>query len=139
MRYTYKATLKELDEIAGQIITDAGNHRIFALKGELGAGKTTLIQYLCKKLGVEDVVNSPTFAIMNEYRRLDGEPVFHFDFYRIKSVSEAYDLGYEQFFFSNNYCFIEWPEKIESLLNFPKATIFITSENGPREILMLVD
>ena len=139
MIYQYSASLEELDDVARQIITDAGQCHFFTLDGELGAGKTTLIQSMCKCLGVEDMVNSPTYAIMNEYMRMNGEPVYHFDFYRIKNVSEAYDLGYEHFFFSNNYCFVEWPGKIESLLNFPKAAIFITSENGPRTITMTVD
>ena len=140
MKYQYSAAdVVELESVARQIIADAGNNHFFALYGTLGAGKTALVKAFCKTLVVEDEVSSPTFSIMNEYRRVDGTPVYHFDFYRIKSETEAYDLGYEHFFFSNNYCFIEWPEKIESLLDFPKATIFITSENGWRQILMITD
>ena len=117
MEYHYSAAdLSQLQIVSGQIIKDAGNYRFFAIYGEMGAGKTALVKALCKSLKVEDEASSPTFAIMNEYRKSDGQPVYHFDFYRIKNVSEAYDLGYEHFFFSNNYCFVEWPEKIESLL-----------------------
>lgn len=140
MKYYYQSFEPgDLDEIAGRIITDAGQHRFFALDGVLGAGKTTLIKSLCKALGVSDEVSSPSFSIVNEYRLPEGNTVFHFDFYRIKDESEAFDLGYENYFFSNNYCFVEWPDKIENLLNFPKATIFITSEKGPREITMITD
>ena len=140
MEFQYSATdLSQLQIVSGQIVNDAGSHRFFALYGEMGAGKTALVKALCKSLKVEDEASSPTFSIMNEYRRTDGDSVYHFDFYRIKNESEAYDLGFENFFFSNNYCFIEWPEKIESLLDFPKATIFITSENGSREIRMVTD
>ncbi len=135
MIYRYKVnTEKDLPEVAKSILNDSGQERFFALYGPMGAGKTTLVKALCAELGVGDVVSSPTFAIMNEYLRQDKESVFHFDFYRIKEVSEAYDLGYENFFFSGNYCFVEWPEMVESLLNFPKASIFITFENNHRII-----
>ncbi len=140
MKYKYSAKdLFQLAHVAGNILKDAGDFRFFALFGEMGVGKTALVKALCKSLEVEDEASSPTFSIMNEYRRRNGEPVYHFDFYRIKKESEAYDIGYEHFFFDNNYCFVEWPEKIESLLDFPKATIFITSENGIREIRMVTD
>jgi tRNA threonylcarbamoyladenosine biosynthesis protein TsaE len=128
-------SVASLDKIARNII-DRSHHKVFALYGEMGSGKTTLIKALCARLNVTDIVTSPTFAIMNEYHRKDGEPVYHFDFYRIKNISEAYDLGYENFLFSGNYCFIEWPEKIESLLDFPKAAIFIASENNHRIITL---
>lgn len=135
MVYRYSCqTPEELPAIAKKILADALKDRFFAFRGEMGSGKTTLIKQLCNQLDVTDVVSSPTYAIMNEYLRKDGSPIYHFDFYRIKSESEAYDLGYENFFFSNNYCFVEWPEKIESLLDFRKATIFITVENNHRLI-----
>jgi tRNA threonylcarbamoyladenosine biosynthesis protein TsaE len=135
MIYKYECTIpEELAEIAAKILKDAGQERFFAVRGPMGAGKTTLIKQLCRQLEVADVVSSPTYAIMNEYQRRDGMAVYHFDFYRIRSISEAYDLGYENFFFGNNYCFVEWPEKIESLLDFRKATIFITVENNHRLI-----
>ncbi len=130
---------EELPGIAQKILSDAGKHRFFACFGQMGAGKTTLIKECCKVLEVTDTVSSPTYAIMNEYHSSSGKEVFHFDFYRIKSVYEAYDLGYENFFFRDNYCFVEWPEKIESLLDFPKASIFITLENNQRFIELHTD
>ena len=135
MIYQYLCTdQRELDEIAHKVLNDAGAQRFFILSGPMGAGKTTFVKSLCRALDIKDVISSPTYAIMNEYHRQDGDPVFHFDFYRIRSESEAYDLGYEQFFFSKYYCFVEWPEKIESLLKFPKASIFISLENNHRII-----
>lgn len=125
---------EELKEIAVKILSDAGSHEFFALYGQMGAGKTTLVKELCAALNTVDVVISPTYAIMNEYHTSSGGSIYHFDFYRLKDVSEAYDLGYENYFFSNSFCFVEWPEKIESLLDFPKASIFITSENNQRII-----
>ena len=89
---------------------------VVAFYGSMGAGKTTLIKSLCHRMGVTDEVNSPTFAIVNEYVTSDNEPVYHFDFYRIKKLEEAYDIGYENYFYSGHLCLIEWPELIESLL-----------------------
>ncbi|MBR4390544.1 MAG: tRNA (adenosine(37)-N6)-threonylcarbamoyltransferase complex ATPase subunit type 1 TsaE [Bacteroidales bacterium] len=89
---------------------------VIAFYGTMGAGKTTLIKDLCHRMGVTDEVNSPTFAIVNEYETLEGEPVYHFDFYRIKKLEEAYDIGYENYFYSGNLCLVEWPELIEPLL-----------------------
>jgi len=125
----------ELFQVAKELIDFADSQKIFCLFGEMGAGKTTFVKALCKALGVVDLVSSPTFSIVNEYAMETGNAVFHFDFYRIKNLDEAYDIGYENYLFSGDYCFIEWPEKIESLLNFPKADIFITSEMGKRLII----
>jgi tRNA threonylcarbamoyladenosine biosynthesis protein TsaE len=125
----------ELFEVAKELLDFADSQKIFCLFGEMGAGKTTFVKALCKALGVLDLVSSPTFSIVNEYATEKSEAVFHFDFYRIRNLEEAYDIGYENYFFSGDYCFIEWPEKIESLLNFPKADIFITSEMGTRLII----
>ena len=133
------ANLKELAMVAGKIISDSGDHRFFAVEGDMGVGKTALVKAICHVLKVEDMVSSPTFSIMNEYKRVNGESVFHFDFYRINKESEAFDLGYENYFFSSQYCFVEWPEKIQSLLNFEKATIFITSENELRHITVNIN
>lgn len=116
-------TPTDLNGVADRILKFFPGKRVFALYGEMGAGKTTLIKSLCHKLGVEDVVVSPTFSLINEYRTNRGEPVYHFDFYRINSLSEAYDMGYEEYFYSNNFCFIEWPEKIEQLL--PPGFVYI--------------
>ena len=109
------SSLIELPAAAKQLIDFAANQRIFLFYGDMGAGKTTFIKSLCEALGVTEAVTSPTFSIVNEYRGADAT-VYHFDFYRLKSQSEAFDMGYEEYFYSNAYCFIEWPEKIADLL-----------------------
>ena len=106
----------ELKNVAEKLINCFPGQHIFAFYGKLGAGKTTFIQTLCKILGTEDNVTSPTFALINEYKTANSRSIFHFDFYRIKNIEEAFDLGYEDYLFSGNYCLIEWPELIESLL-----------------------
>lgn len=117
------------EEIAEKILLACPNRRIFAIYGNLGAGKTTLVKALCERLGSMDVVKSPTFAIVNEYEGSTG-PIFHFDFYRIESLEEVYDLGFEEYFDSGNYCFIEWPEMIGNLVPEEAAEIRI-QETGP--------
>ncbi len=107
---------KELRLVAEEILKQAGNRKVFAFYGEMGAGKTTLIKALCQYMQVENVVNSPTFAIVNEYFSNEYKTIYHFDFYRIDTPEEAFDMGYEEYFYSGYYCFIEWPEKIEPLL-----------------------
>ena len=111
---------------ARQFVEVMGNERIFAFYGKMGSGKTTLIKSICEELGVEDTINSPTFAIVNEYADADGEPVYHFDFYRIKNLGEAYDIGSEEYFYSGSPCFIEWPELVEPLL--PEETVSVRIE-----------
>ena len=106
--------------------------RFFAFFGKMGVGKTTLIKEICAALGVEDNVCSPTFAIVNEYSDREGEPVYHFDFYRLKSVAEAYDIGYEEYFYSGCYCFTEWTEKIEELLPERYVRVEIEEREGVR-------
>ena len=102
---------------AARLLLDAfGSRRVFAFYGSMGAGKTTFIKAICRELGSLDNVTSPTFAIINEYTTSSDLLIYHFDFYRIKNLQEAYDLGYEDYFYSGHYCFIEWPEKIEELL-----------------------
>lgn len=108
--------------------------RFFAFFGKMGVGKTTLIKELCLVLGVEDNVCSPTFAIINEYSDAKGEPVYHFDFYRMKSLAEAYDLGYEEYFYSGCYCFTEWTEKVEELLPEHYVRVEIEETNGRRTL-----
>jgi len=95
----------------------------------MGAGKTTFIKALCRELGVDDIVQSPSFAIVNEYVTATGEPIYHFDFYRIRDVAEVFDIGYENYFYSGNYCFLEWPEKIERLLPEETLRVYISGEN----------
>jgi tRNA threonylcarbamoyladenosine biosynthesis protein TsaE len=135
MRHVCK-TPEGLPEIAAQLLSEAGENKVFALYGEMGAGKTTLIKAICKHLGVAELVTSPTFTIVNEYQAGSGRPVYHFDFYRIKSEAEAFDLGYENYLYSGNYCFVEWPEKIASLLPSKIAAVTIEA-NGEERIITL--
>ena len=126
-------SLDDLGQIANLILENFSQYRVFAFYGKMGVGKTTLIKYICKKLDVEDNVVSPSFSIINEYKTISDESVFHFDFYRIQKEEEAYDLGYEEYFYSNNFCFIEWTERIEKLL--PREYVRIDLEeldNGAR-------
>lgn len=140
-------SVAELPEVAQKLLMSFSDDRFFAFFGKMGVGKTTLIKELCAALGVKDNVCSPTFAIVNEYRRtatrpqtegLDAEsgqePVYHFDFYRLKSVAEAYDIGYEEYFYSGCYCFTEWTEKVEELLPEHYVRVEITEDNGTRTL-----
>ena len=109
--------IEGLEEAAKTFVNAMGERSVFAFYGKMGAGKTTFIKALCKALGIEDIVNSPTFALVNEYRSdTTGELVYHFDFYRINKIEEVYDMGYEDYFYSGAICLIEWPELIEDLL-----------------------
>lgn len=134
-------TIKDLDHIeeaAREFIRNMGDDTVFAFYGKMGAGKTTFIKALCKLLGVEDEVNSPTFAIINEYRsETTAELIYHFDFYRIKKLEEVYDLGYEDYFYSGALCFIEWPELVEELLPTDAKKVTITeNSDGSRTITL---
>ena len=123
-------SLEQIREAAHQFIGLMGDHTVFALYGKMGAGKTTFIKAVCEELGVTDMVTSPTFAIVNEYRSdTTGELIYHFDFYRIKKLEEVYDMGYEDYFYCGAVCFIEWPELIEELL--PGDTVKVTIEEQP--------
>ncbi|MDA0195074.1 MAG: tRNA (adenosine(37)-N6)-threonylcarbamoyltransferase complex ATPase subunit type 1 TsaE [Bacteroidetes bacterium] len=108
--------LSDLVLIARQIIDFAGDYKIWIIKGDLGAGKTTLIKYLCDEMDVVDSVSSPTFSLINEYQTAKGETIYHFDFYRIETEKEAENLGSEEYFYSGEFCFVEWPEKIPNLI-----------------------
>ena len=125
-----------LREAARQFISAMGNRKIFAFYGKMGAGKTTFIKAICEELGVEDVITSPTFAIVNEYRsETTMQLIYHFDFYRIKKLEEVYDMGYEDYFYSGALCFMEWPELIEELL--PEDVVKVTiseQEDGSRVV-----
>ena len=122
-----------LREAARQFITANGlienKGLVIAFYGKMGAGKTTFIKAICEELGVEDVITSPTFAIVNEYSLPSQEALYHFDFYRIKKLEEVYDMGYEDYFYSGNLCLIEWPELIEELL--PEDALRVTIEEQP--------
>lgn len=121
---------KNQAEAAREFIRAMGDHTVIAFYGKMGAGKTTFIKAVCAALGIEDTVNSPTFSLVNEYRSdTTGELVYHFDFYRIKSVEEAYDMGYEDYFYSGAVCLIEWPELIEDLL--PGDALRVDIEEQP--------
>ena len=125
-------TIKSLDtihEAAKEFVKEMGEGKVFAFYGKMGAGKTTFIKALCEVLGVEDVITSPTFAIINEYTDGNGNPIYHFDFYRIKKLEEVYDMGYEDYFYSGNLCLLEWPELIEDIL--PENVIKVTIEEQP--------
>lgn len=106
----------DLRDAAEEILESLERRTIVAFRGEMGAGKTTLIREICEQLGVTDTVTSPTFAIVNEYKDRDMRPIYHFDFYRINRIEEAFDFGYEEYFYSGNLCLVEWPEKIEPLM-----------------------
>ena len=121
--------LSSIRESAKEFIAQMGDHRVFLFYGSMGAGKTTFIRAICEELGVTDVVNSPTFAIVNEYTDGKGQPIYHFDFYRINKVEEAYDFGYEDYFYSGNVCFVEWPEMIEELL--PADAVRVSIQEMP--------
>ena len=129
--------LSDIDAVAQKFVDNMGNRNIFAFYGEMGAGKTTFIKALCKILGVAETITSPTFAIVNEYNKEDGDPIYHFDFYRIKNIGEAYDFGYEDYFYSGHLCFIEWPELVEPLL--PESVVkvqIVVMDNGKRSIII---
>ena len=119
------ATLAQLDEVAKQILITYSQERIFCFYGEMGAGKTTLIKALCKNLGIKNIPSSPTFAIVNEYWTQEREPVYHFDFYRIEKPEEAVAIGIFEYLESGHYCFIEWPENIETIIEEVQTKITI--------------
>ena len=131
-------SIEKLHEAAKSFIEKIGDATVFAVYGAMGAGKTTFISALCEALGINDVVNSPTFSIVNEYRSdTTGELVYHFDFYRIRKIDEVYDMGYEDYFYSGALCLIEWPELIEDLLPEDAVRVSITEqEDGTRLITM---
>ena len=131
-------TLNDIHTAARQFVENMGTHTVFAFYGSMGAGKTTFIKAVCECLGVTDIITSPTFAIVNEYRtESDARLIYHFDFYRIKKLEEVYDMGYEDYFYSNALCFLEWPELIEELLPADACKVTIrTNADGSREIEM---
>lgn len=132
-----KIEIKSLDNIAEsakEFVREMGDATVFAFYGEMGVGKTTFIKEICKVLGVEDQITSPTFAIVNEYRSATtAELIYHFDFYRVENIEEVYDFGYEDYFYSGAICFIEWPERVESLLPKDVVSVWVKElANGER-------
>ena len=131
-------SIETIREAAKQFIAAMEDNTVFAFYGKMGAGKTTFIKAVCEELGVTDVINSPTFAIVNEYRSDEtGELIYHFDFYRIQKIDEVYDMGYEDYFYSGALCFIEWPELIEDVLPGDAVKVCIEEQaDGTRSIQM---
>ncbi|MEY2670241.1 MAG: hypothetical protein RLZZ577_557 [Bacteroidota bacterium] len=129
-------TLDELELVAQKVI-DQHPSKVILFHGEMGVGKTTLIKQLCKTLGVTSTTSSPTFSLVNEYEIIDNQVVYHFDFYRLKNEMEALDMGADDYFYSGNWCFIEWAEKIPSLIPDEHAVITIELvENGKRHLTL---
>ncbi len=137
--YTIKIKgLEDYPQAAREFIGQMQGARIFAFYGKMGSGKTTLIKSICEELGVEDSINSPTFAIVNEYEDREHRTIFHFDFYRIKSLEEVYNMGYEEYVYSDAICFMEWPELIEELLPEETTKVYIEENGqGEREVRIL--
>ena len=128
-------SIDNIREAARQFVSSMGEASVFAFYGSMGAGKTTFIKAVCEELGVEDVITSPTFALVNEYTSGNGDPIYHFDFYRIKKLDEVYDMGYEDYFYSDSLCFLEWPELIEEILPDDAVKVTITEMgDGSREV-----
>ena len=128
--------IEDLSQVSDLLIELRDKSNIIALYGTMGAGKTTLIKNLCKKLGVQDEVNSPTFALVNEYQTDTLDSIFHFDFYRIKSLEEVFDIGYEDYFYGGSLCLLEWPELIDPLMpeHFIKVEITLGETDTSRRI-----
>ena len=135
MNTTYKLQLTNIERIARQFVEEQSDGRVFAFYGQMGAGKTTFIAAVCKALGIEEPVNSPTFAIVNEYVADNGETVYHFDCYRLNTLRDALNIGIEEYFASDNICFIEWAENIEELLPVDTVRVnIVVEDDGSREV-----
>jgi len=130
-------SISDLPEVAKKISDFAGNKNIWLFFGDMGAGKTTLIKSICQQRGVLDTVSSPTFSLVNEYVNLASDTIYHFDFYRIKNQEEAMDIGVDEYFFSDNLCLVEWPEKIPSLIPDNYLEVNIEVEKSDKRIIML--
>jgi len=132
-------TVNDLKEVSTFLIPLIKNRPVVAFYGKLGAGKTALIKVICAELQVKNKVTSPTFALVHEYMTMDGNLIFHFDFYRVNNIEEIYDLGYEEYFYSGNYCFIEWPDFAESILPADVLKIYITANQKKGRIIEISD
>lgn len=133
-----QVTLDKLPELAKAILVFAGTTKLWRLEGEMGAGKTTLVRAICNELEIIDTVSSPTFSIVNEYQTQSQLKIFHFDFYRIKSIDEVFDIGYEDYFDSGNLCLMEWAEKIEPLLEREEIMTLIITKDSANERSILI-
>lgn len=132
------SNLKELQNAARSFIKMAGGKRKFAFYGPMGSGKTTFIKAICRELGATGLVTSPTFSLVNEYPLENGDLIYHFDLYRINTLGELYDLGYEEYFYSDNYVFIEWAEKAESLLPDPITRVTLNELGNDKRLISVV-
>jgi len=135
MRSITISSLQELDDAAARFLELAGERAVIAFSGEMGAGKTTFIQALCRKLGVRVEVNSPTFSLVNEYFTPSGNSIFHFDLYRIETPDELFDMGYEEYFYSGSLCLIEWPEKARNLIPEDALWVHITIDENEARLI----
>ena len=131
-------SLTELVPVSNQLLALASDVPVWCFYGEMGAGKTTLIKAICDQLGVTDSMSSPTFSVVNEYETKSQETIYHFDFFRIKSLQEALDIGTDDYFYSDNYCFVEWPEKIQNLLPEHHVEISIKLVDANRREINLI-
>lgn len=131
--------LAALQSAARQFINQMGDRKVFAFYGSMGAGKTTFIKAICKELGVNETVGSPTFAIINEYKSGEGNPIFHFDFYRIHKLEEVFDFGYEDYLYSGHICLIEWPELVEQILPEDTVKLLIRETGNGSRILEIME
>ena len=131
-------SLQQLPEIAKEVL-QFSKHKVVLFYGEMGVGKTTLIKEIVKQLGVLDTVSSPTFSLVNEYHSQKGDKVYHFDFYRIDNEEEAMDMGIEEYFYSNNWCLVEWPNKVENLLPLESVIITITINSSQQRTIELIN
>ena len=131
-------SLGELPEIAKDVL-QFSKHKILLFYGEMGVGKTTLIKELVKQFGVVDNVSSPTFSLVNEYHTNSGEKIYHFDFYRIDKEEEAMDMGIEEYFYSNSWCLVEWPNKVENLLPLKSVIVKITANSNQQRTIELIN
>ena len=130
-------SLHEINDIAQQWIAAINNYHLIAFYGEMGMGKTTLIKAVCQQMQVEDNIQSPTFSIVNEYHSVNGEIIYHFDFYRMKNEEEALDFGVEEYFYSGNYCFMEWAEKIPNLLPENTVKVEISRQEDEKRLITI--
>ena len=129
--------LGDLPDAAEEILAALDGRNVVALYGPMGAGKTTLVREICILLGSEDTVTSPTFALINRYNSAEGNAIFHFDFYRIERQEEAFDMGYEEYFYSDGLCLVEWPEKVEELLPDDVMKVTITPTSNTRRVITI--
>lgn len=130
-------SLHEINDTAQQLLAAINNYHLIAFYGEMGMGKTTLIKAVCQQMQVEDNIQSPTFSIVNEYHSVNGEIIYHFDFYRMKNEEEALDFGVEEYFYSGNYCFMEWAEKIPNLLPENTVKVEISRQEDEKRLITI--